>query len=65
MGLNAFFTYTVVGEMGYSWEVALGAVFLAGILFFIMSVTPLRQRMLESIPFNLRIAMGACTHCNS
>ena len=41
MGLNAFFTYTVVGEMGYSWEVALGAVFLAGILFFIMSVTPL------------------------
>ena len=59
MGLNAFFTYTVVGEMGYSWEVALGAVFLAGILFFIMSVTPLRQWMLESIPFNLRIAMGA------
>ena len=59
MGLNAFFTYTVVGEMGHSWEVALGAVFLAGILFFIMSVTPLRQWMLESIPFNLRIAMGA------
>ena len=59
MGLNAFFTFTVVGEMGYSWEVALGAVFLAGILFFIMSVTPLRQWMLESIPFNLRIAMGA------
>ena len=59
MGLNAFFTYTVVGEMGYSWEVALGAVFLAGILFFIMSITPLRQWMLESIPFNLRIAMGA------
>ena len=45
--------------MGYSWEVALGAVFLAGILFFIMSVTPLRQWMLESVPFNLRIAMGA------
>ena len=59
MGLNAFFTYTVVDEMGYSWEVALGAVFLAGILFFLMSVTPLRQWMLESIPFNLRIAMGA------
>ena len=59
MGLNAFFTYTVVGEIGYSWEVALCAVFLAGILFFIMSVTPLRQWMLESIPFNLRIAMGA------
>jgi AGZA family xanthine/uracil permease-like MFS transporter len=59
MGLNAFFTYTVVGEMGYSWEVALGAVFLAGILFVIISVTPLRQWMLNSIPTNLRIAMGA------
>ena len=59
MGLNAFFTYTVVGEMGYSWEVALGAVFIAGILFVIISVTPLRQWMLNSIPMNLRIAMGA------
>jgi len=59
MGLNAFFTYTVVGEMGYDWEVALGAVFLAGILFIIISVTPLRQWMLNSIPMNLRIAMGA------
>ena len=59
MGLNAFFTYTVVGEMGYSWETALGAVFIAGILFFIMSVTPLRRWMLDSIPLNLRIAMGA------
>tara|TARA_B100001057_G_scaffold96448_1_gene93074 strand:+ start:4345 stop:5643 length:1299 start_codon:yes stop_codon:yes gene_type:complete len=59
MGLNAFFTYTVVGEMGYRWEVALGAVFIAGFLFFIMSVTPLRRWMLDSIPLNLRIAMGA------
>jgi len=59
MGLNAFFTYTVVGEMGYSWEVALGAVFLAGVLFFIMSVTSLRRWMLDSIPLNLRVAMGA------
>ena len=59
MGLNAFFTYTVVGEMGYKWEIALGAVFLAGILFVIISVTPLRQWMLNSIPMNLRIAMGA------
>ena len=59
MGLNAFFTYTVVGEMGYSWEVALGAVFLAGVLFFIMSITSLRAWMISSIPINLRIAMGA------
>tara|TARA_B100000989_G_scaffold33284_1_gene21277 strand:- start:3 stop:1178 length:1176 start_codon:yes stop_codon:yes gene_type:complete len=59
MGLNAFFTFTVVGQMGYTWEIALGAVFLAGILFWIMSVTPIRQWMLESIPMNLRIAMGS------
>ena len=59
MGLNDFFTYTVVAEMGYSWEVALGAVFIAGILFFIMSITPLRRWMLDSIPMNLRISMGA------
>ena len=59
MGLNAFFTYTVVGEMGYSWEVALGAVFLAGVLFFIMSITRLRAWMISGIPLNLRIAMGA------
>jgi len=59
MGLNAFFTYTVVGEMGYAWEVALGAVFIAGILFFVMSVTNLRSWMIASIPMNLRIAMGA------
>ena len=58
MGLNAFFTFTVVGELGYSWEIALGAVFLAGILFVVMSITNLRKWMLESIPLNLRIAMG-------
>ena len=59
MGLNAFFTYSVVGEMGYPWETALGAVFLSGILFFIMSVTPLRKWMIDSIPTNLRIAMAS------
>ena len=59
MGLNAFFTFTVVGEMGYSWEIALGSVFLAGVLFFLISVTKLRSWMISSIPFNLRIAMGA------
>ena len=59
MGLNAFFTFTVVGEMGYSWQVALGAVFIAGVLFFIMSVTRLRRWMMDSIPLNMRIAMGA------
>jgi AGZA family xanthine/uracil permease-like MFS transporter len=59
MGLNAFFTFTVVGEMGYSWEVALGSVFIAGILFMIMSFTRLREWLLNSIPMSLRFAMGA------
>jgi AGZA family xanthine/uracil permease-like MFS transporter len=59
MGLNAFFTYTIVGDMGYSWQTALGAVFIAGILFVLLTVTRLREWMLVSIPWNLRIAMGA------
>ena len=58
MGMNAFFTYTVVGSMGYSWQVGLGAVFLSGVLFVIISVTRLRRWMLDSIPVNLRLAMG-------
>ena len=49
----------LVGEMGYSWETALGAVFLSGILFFIMSVTPIRKWIIDSIPENLRIAMAS------
>ncbi|QFU22724.1 NCS2 family permease [Shewanella eurypsychrophilus] len=59
MGLNAFFTFSVVGGMGYSWEVALGAVFLSGVLFVLMSVTRLREWMLDSIPLSLRLAMTA------
>ncbi len=59
MGLNAFFTYTIVGDMGYPWQTALGAVFIAGILFVLLTITRLREWMLVSIPWNLRIAMGA------
>ena len=59
MGLNAFFTFTVVLEMNYSWQIALGCVFLSGILFVLMSVTRLREWMLESIPLGLRLAMTA------
>lgn len=59
MGLNAFFTYTVVGDMGYSWEIALGAVFLSGVLFVIMSLSKIREWLLDSIPMSLRYAMGA------
>lgn len=59
MGLNAFFTFSVVGAMGYSWQVALGAVFLSGVIFVFMSVTRLREWMLDSIPKSLRLAMTA------
>ncbi|PSV44389.1 NCS2 family permease [Photobacterium indicum] len=59
MGLNAFFSFTVVGEMGYSWEVALGAVFISGILFVGMSFYKVREWIIESIPESLRYSMTA------
>ncbi|GLX91464.1 transporter [Pseudomonas fragi] len=59
MGLNAFFTYTVVGTMGYSWETALGAVFVSGVLFLILTLSRIREWLLNSIPVSLRYAMGA------
>ncbi|TMM46480.1 NCS2 family permease [Colwellia ponticola] len=59
MGLNAFFTFSVVGSMGYSWQIALGAVFLSGVIFVLMSVTKMREWMLDSIPLSLRLAMTA------
>lgn len=65
MGLNAFFTYTVVGEMGYSWQIALGAVFISGVLFMIMSLSRIREWLLNSIPMSLRFAMGAGSACSS
>jgi adenine/guanine/hypoxanthine permease len=59
MGLNAFFSFTVVSEMGYNWEVALGAVFISGILFVGMSFYKVRQWIIESIPVSLRYSMTA------
>jgi len=59
MGLNAFFAYGVVLGMGHSWQVALGAVFCSGILFLIISLTPLRQWIIEAIPSSLRYGIGA------
>jgi len=59
LGLNAYFAFTVVGTLGYSWETALGAVFLSGILFLIISVTGLRQWILEAIPLYLKHAITA------
>ena len=59
MGLNAFFSYTVVGSMGYSWQVALGAVFISGFLFFLLSIFKIREWIINSIPMPLRSAIAA------
>jgi len=59
MGLNAFFTYTVVMEMGYSWEVALGGVFISGVVFVIMSLFKVREWIVDSIPMSLRYGIAA------
>lgn len=59
MGLNAFFAFTVVGQMGYSWQVALGAVFLSGVCFFVLSVFKIREWIINSIPLSLRGGIAA------
>ncbi|GAA4649369.1 solute carrier family 23 protein [Kistimonas scapharcae] len=59
MGLNAFFSFTVVGQMGYSWQVALGAVFFSGICFFLLSAFRIREWIINSIPLSLRGGIGA------
>ena len=59
MGLNAFFVYTVCLTMGYSWQFALTAVLIEGILFIIMTVTKVRTWLLNSIPGTLKKAIGA------
>ncbi len=58
MGLNAFFAYTVVLTMGYSWQFALTAVFAEGIIFILLTVTGLRQMIVESMPLLLRRAIA-------
>ena len=59
MGLNAFFTYGVVLGMGYTWQVALGAVFLSGICFVFLSLFKIREWIIGAIPASLRIGIGA------
>lgn len=59
MGLNAFFTYSVVGSMGYTWQTALGAVFFSGIIFFLLSAFRIREWIIKSIPTTLRLAIAA------
>ncbi|MDR1654381.1 MAG: NCS2 family permease [Treponema sp.] len=58
MGLNAFFTFTVVFGMGYSWQIALTAVFLEGILFVILSLFNVREAIIKAIPVNLKKAVA-------
>lgn len=59
MGLNAFFTFGVVKGMGYTWEIALGAVFISGLLFLLISIFKLRQWIIESIPVSMRYSIAA------
>lgn len=59
MGLNAYFTYGVVLGMGHTWQVALGAVFVSGVIFLILSVLPVRAYIINSIPKTLKMAISA------
>ena len=59
MGLNAFFTYAVVFGMGFTWQQALAAVLCSGILFLIISISPLRAYLINAIPKSLKFGIGA------
>lgn len=59
MGLNAFFVYTVCLGMGYSWQFALTAVFIEGLIFILLTVTNIRAAIVNAVPQNLRYAIGA------
>ncbi len=59
MGLNAFFTYTVVLGMGYTWQQGLAIVFVSGLLFLLVTISPLRKKVIEAIPAPLKSAISA------
>ena len=59
MGLNAFFAFTVVGAMGFTWQQALGAVFISGIIFLILSATGIRRWLVAGIPVSMRSGVAA------
>jgi AGZA family xanthine/uracil permease-like MFS transporter len=59
MGLNAYFTFSVVKGMHYSWEVALGAVFISGVAFLILSLTRIRELIVDAIPASQKMAISA------
>lgn len=58
MGLNAFFTYTVVFSLGYSWQQGLAIVFLSGLVFLVLTITGLRAMIINAIPTNLKFAIA-------
>jgi AGZA family xanthine/uracil permease-like MFS transporter len=59
LGLNAYFAYTVCGKMGYSWQVALFAVFVEGLIFILLSLTNVREAIFNAIPMTLKKGVGA------
>ncbi len=59
MGMNAYFAYTVVKGLHYSWQVALGAVFISGVLFLILSLTRIRSWIVDAIPMSQKMAISA------
>ncbi|WP_337879128.1 NCS2 family permease [Rheinheimera sp.] len=59
MGLNAFFTYVIVLEQGYAWQTALAAVFCSGVLFLLLSIFRIREWIIQSIPFALKMGIAA------
>lgn len=59
MALNAYFSFAVVQGMGYSWQSALGAVFISGLLFFIIAITPMRRWLIDAIPKTMNMAIAA------
>lgn len=59
MGLNAYFTYSVVKTMGYDWRVALGAIFLSGVAFLILTLARIRAMIVDAIPMTMKTAVAA------
>ena len=59
MGMNALFTYTIILGMGNTWETALAAVFVSSIIFLLITISGLREAILNAIPFDLKLAIGA------
>jgi AGZA family xanthine/uracil permease-like MFS transporter len=59
MGLNAYFAFTMVPELGGNWQLALGIVFLSGALFLLISLTPLREWLINAVPLNLKLGIAA------